>query len=133
MACSSSDREQTDPVKQQVAAHWNRRAAHFDEDLGRSIRTAAERAAWDRILDLTLPAAILELTTDPAARAAIEDLIRQTCDRLSKIDKAKHHRPPAQNPGPSPASKGRGRGAVGLWGRPLKVELAKFCTTGSDI
>jgi hypothetical protein len=57
--------------------------------------------------------AILELTTDPAARAAIEDLIRQTCDRLSKIDKAKHHRPPAQNPGPSPASKGRGRGAVG--------------------
>ena len=57
MACSSSDREQTDPVKQQVAAHWDRRAAHFDEDLGHSIRTAAERAAWDRILDLTLPAA----------------------------------------------------------------------------
>ena len=57
MACSCSDREQTDPVKQQVAAHWDRRAAHFDEDLGHSIRTAAERAAWDRILDLTLPAA----------------------------------------------------------------------------
>jgi ubiquinone/menaquinone biosynthesis C-methylase UbiE len=57
MACSSSDREQTDPVKQQVAAHWDRRAAHFDEDFGHSIRTAAERAAWDRILDLTLPAA----------------------------------------------------------------------------
>ena len=57
MACSSSDREQTDPVKQQVAAHWDRRAAHFDKDLGHSIRTAAERAAWDRILDLTLPAA----------------------------------------------------------------------------
>src|SRR6202035_1356489 len=56
MACSSSDREQTDPVKQQVAAHWDRRAAHFDEDFGHSIRTAAERAAWDRILDLTLPA-----------------------------------------------------------------------------
>ena len=57
MACSSSDREQIDPVKQQVAAHWGRRAAHFDEDFGHSIRTAAERAAWDRILDLTLPAA----------------------------------------------------------------------------
>jgi ubiquinone/menaquinone biosynthesis C-methylase UbiE len=56
MACSSSDREQTDPVKQQVAAHWDRRAAHFDEDFGHSIRTAAERAAWDRILDLILPA-----------------------------------------------------------------------------
>ncbi len=41
-------------VKQQVAAHWNRRAAHFDEDFGHSIRTSAERAAWDRILDLVL-------------------------------------------------------------------------------
>src|SRR5215469_964118 len=46
---------QTDVVKQQVAAHWNRRAAHFDEDFGHSIRTAAERAAWDRILDLATP------------------------------------------------------------------------------
>jgi ubiquinone/menaquinone biosynthesis C-methylase UbiE len=45
-----------DPVKQQVAAHWDRRAAHFDEDFGHSIRTPAERAAWDRILDLVLPA-----------------------------------------------------------------------------
>src|SRR5258708_21675050 len=45
----------TDVVKQQVAAHWGRRAAHFDEDFGHSIRTAAERAAWDRILDLALP------------------------------------------------------------------------------
>ena len=45
MACSSSDREQTDPVEQQVAAHWDRRAAHFDEDMGRSIRTAAGDAA----------------------------------------------------------------------------------------
>ena len=44
-----------DPVKQQVAAHWDRRAAHFDEDFGHSIRTPAERAAWDRILDLVLP------------------------------------------------------------------------------
>jgi SAM-dependent methyltransferase len=48
---------QTDPVKQLVAAHWNRRAAHFDEDFGHSIRTPAERAAWDRMFDLILPAA----------------------------------------------------------------------------
>src|SRR6185503_12263280 len=46
---------QADPVKQQVAAHWDRRAAHFDEDFGHSIRTPAERAAWDRIFDLALP------------------------------------------------------------------------------
>jgi SAM-dependent methyltransferase len=45
---------QGDPVKQQVAAHWNRRAGHFDADFGHSIGTAAERAAWDRILDLVL-------------------------------------------------------------------------------
>ena len=44
-----------DVVKQQVAAHWDRRASHFDEDFGHSIRTPAERAAWDRILDLVLP------------------------------------------------------------------------------
>lgn len=44
-----------DPVKQQVAAHWDRRAAHFDADFGHSIATAAERAAWDRILDLVVP------------------------------------------------------------------------------
>jgi Methyltransferase domain len=48
---------QTDPVKEQVAAHWDRRAVHFDEDFGHSVRTPAERAAWDRILDLILPAA----------------------------------------------------------------------------
>jgi hypothetical protein len=47
---------QIDLVKQQVAAHWDRRAAHFDEDFGHSIRTSAERAAWDRILDVILPA-----------------------------------------------------------------------------
>jgi ubiquinone/menaquinone biosynthesis C-methylase UbiE len=46
---------QTDVVKQQVAAHWGRRAAHFDEDFGHSIRTEAERAAWDGIFDLILP------------------------------------------------------------------------------
>ena len=45
---------QTDVVKQQVAAPWNRRAPHFDEDFGHSIRTAAERAAWNRILDLAV-------------------------------------------------------------------------------
>ena len=44
-----------DVVKQQVAAHWDRRAAGFDEDFGHSIRTAGERAAWDRILALVLP------------------------------------------------------------------------------
>jgi ubiquinone/menaquinone biosynthesis C-methylase UbiE len=41
-------------VKQQVAAHWDRRAPSFDEDFGHSIRTPAERAAWDRVLDLAL-------------------------------------------------------------------------------
>src|SRR5438034_2977972 len=45
----------TDVVKQQVAAHWDRRAAHFDEDFGHSIRTPAERAAWDRVFGLVLP------------------------------------------------------------------------------
>src|SRR5438552_17062023 len=44
-----------DVVKQQVAGHWNRRAAGFDADFGHSIRTPAERAAWDRILALVLP------------------------------------------------------------------------------
>jgi ubiquinone/menaquinone biosynthesis C-methylase UbiE len=46
---------ETDPVKQQVAAHWNRRAAHFDADFGHSIGSPEERAAWDRVLDLFLP------------------------------------------------------------------------------
>jgi len=44
----------TDPVKQQVAAHWNRRAPGFDAGFGHSIQTPAERAAWDRILALVL-------------------------------------------------------------------------------
>ena len=43
-----------DAVKPQVAAHWDRRAAHFDEDFGHRIRTPAERAALDRIFDLVL-------------------------------------------------------------------------------
>jgi ubiquinone/menaquinone biosynthesis C-methylase UbiE len=42
----------TDLVKQQVAAHWGRRAANFDEDFGHSIRTPEERAAWDRVFAL---------------------------------------------------------------------------------
>lgn len=49
-----------DVVKQQVAAHWDRRAAHFDEDFGHSIRTPGERAAWDRILDRVLAGRALE-------------------------------------------------------------------------
>jgi ubiquinone/menaquinone biosynthesis C-methylase UbiE len=43
-----------DLVKQQVAAHWGRRAPGFDDGFGHSIRTAAERTAWDRIFDLAL-------------------------------------------------------------------------------
>ncbi len=46
---------QTDRVKQQVAAHWDRRAPGFDADFGHSIASPAERAAWDRILDLVIP------------------------------------------------------------------------------
>jgi 2-polyprenyl-3-methyl-5-hydroxy-6-metoxy-1,4-benzoquinol methylase len=42
---------QLDPVKQQVAAHWGRRAASFDDDFGHSLRTPAERAAWNRVFD----------------------------------------------------------------------------------
>jgi len=43
-----------DIVKQQVAAHWGRRAAHFDADFGHSIRTEEERAAWDRVFALAV-------------------------------------------------------------------------------
>jgi ubiquinone/menaquinone biosynthesis C-methylase UbiE len=45
---------ETDFVKEQVAAHWGRRAPGFDEGFGHSIRTPAERAAWNRIFDLIL-------------------------------------------------------------------------------
>src|SRR5713101_3129669 len=45
---------QPDDVKRQVAAHWGRRAPGFDAGFGHSIRTPAERAAWDRIFDLVL-------------------------------------------------------------------------------
>jgi hypothetical protein len=44
---------------------------------------------------------MLELTTDPDARAAIEELIRQTRDRLSKIDEAGDPSR-TQNPRPAP-------------------------------
>ena len=44
----------TADAKQHVAAHWDRRAPTFDDDFGHSIRTPAERAAWDRVLDLVL-------------------------------------------------------------------------------
>ena len=47
-------RGQADLVRRQIAAHWDRRAPHFDEDFGHSIRTPAERAAWDRIFELVL-------------------------------------------------------------------------------
>jgi ubiquinone/menaquinone biosynthesis C-methylase UbiE len=46
---------QFDPVKRQVAAHWDRRAPGFDAGFGHSIATPAERAAWDRILALVIP------------------------------------------------------------------------------
>ena len=52
--------EGPDAVKRQVAAHWERRAPQFDEDFGHSIRTPAERAAWDRILGLVLPPKALD-------------------------------------------------------------------------
>src|SRR5947207_8039718 len=55
---------QHDEVKEQVAAHWNRRAAGFDSDFGHSIRTAAERAAWDRILDLVVSGPKTRTTLD---------------------------------------------------------------------
>src|SRR5215469_1740947 len=45
-----------DIVKQNVAAHWGRRAANFDSDFGHSIRTGEERAAWDRVFGLALGA-----------------------------------------------------------------------------
>jgi ubiquinone/menaquinone biosynthesis C-methylase UbiE len=45
---------QSDPVKQQVAAHWDRRAPGFDAGFGHSIATPAERVAWDRIMGLVL-------------------------------------------------------------------------------
>lgn len=43
-----------DIVKRNVAAHWGKRAAHFDADFGHSIRTAEERAAWGRVFGLAL-------------------------------------------------------------------------------
>ena len=45
---------EADFVKQQVAAPNGRRAPGFDAGFGHSISTAAERAAWNRILDLAI-------------------------------------------------------------------------------
>ncbi|HTE84430.1 MAG TPA: methyltransferase domain-containing protein [Dehalococcoidia bacterium] len=42
------------PVKAQVAAHWNQRAATFDDESDHIIHTAGERVAWDRMLDIVL-------------------------------------------------------------------------------
>jgi ubiquinone/menaquinone biosynthesis C-methylase UbiE len=56
MTAAPLDPLAADPVKRQVAAHWDRRAAHFDEDFGHSIGSPAERAAWNRILALVIPA-----------------------------------------------------------------------------
>jgi hypothetical protein len=56
---------------------------------------------------------MLELTTDPDARAAIEELMRQTRDRLSKIDEADDPSR-TQNPRPAPLASGRRTGAVRL-------------------
>jgi len=44
----------SDIVKQNVAAHWGRRAAHFDADFGHSIHTDDERAAWGRVFALAV-------------------------------------------------------------------------------
>ena len=44
----------TDIVKQNVAAHWGRRAANFDTDFGHSIGSDEERAAWDRVFALAV-------------------------------------------------------------------------------
>jgi len=64
----------TDIVKQQVAAHWDRRAPSFDEDFGHSIRTPAERAAWDRILDLVLGDPRLTAMGRQGSRPALDAL-----------------------------------------------------------
>jgi len=43
----------TDVVKQQVAAHWDRRASHFDEDIETLLRAhGLVRVGSDPLLDL---------------------------------------------------------------------------------
>ena len=59
---------QSDPVKTQVAAHWDRRAAHFDEDFGHSIGSPAERAGL-RVGDLLL-------TLDDRPLGGVDGLVR---------------------------------------------------------
>ena len=62
---------ETDFVKQQVAAHWGRRAAHFDDGFRPQHPHPAERAAWDRIFDLVLKAgAVRSMRSMPAAARA---------------------------------------------------------------
>jgi ubiquinone/menaquinone biosynthesis C-methylase UbiE len=45
---------EADIVKQNVALHWGKRAAHFDQDFGHSISSPEERTAWDRVFALAL-------------------------------------------------------------------------------
>ena len=69
---------QTDPVKQQVAQHWDRRAAHFDEDFGHSIGGPAERAAWDRILDMVIPSGRADQGTNRGVRRRLRHRVSQS-------------------------------------------------------
>src|SRR5215472_16756726 len=78
---------QPDQVKEQVAAHWDRRAAHFDEDFGHSIRTAAERAAWQRIFDLVRPSRGALDALDVGCGTGFLSLeLAQRGDRVTGID-----------------------------------------------
>jgi ubiquinone/menaquinone biosynthesis C-methylase UbiE len=91
----------SDPVKQQVAAHWDRRAAHFDEDFGHSISTAAERAAWERIFGLVLP------------RGAVLDALDAGCGTgfLSLELAARGHRATGVDFAPAMLARARGKAA----------------------
>src|SRR5205807_2091298 len=71
----AGERVMADVVKQQVAAHWDRRAPNFDEDFGHSIRTPAEQlpfgpARFDLVISRHL------LWTLPHPEAAIDEWIR---------------------------------------------------------
>ena len=97
---------QTDALKQQVAAHWDRRAAHFDEDFGHSIRTAAERAARDGILDLILPAGdALEAFDIGCGTAFLSSRTRLPWPPYHR----RRFRPVNDRAGPEGAAHGRGR------------------------
>jgi len=91
-----------DVVKQQVAAHWDRRAAHFDEDFGHSIRTPGERAAWDRILELVVP-----------SRAALDALdVGSGTGFLSFELAARGHRVTGVDFAPAMIARARGKAAA---------------------